>query len=227
MSTEAFAKAVFLTPEEAAVLGSHSRGIVGYVAFHDLSGGAKQEARAKYPYKSVGALYDFKDEHYYYPVDKTGHIFKGRGAQRVLAIRNAAMKDPAVMNKLGYTPSIKFHDKEILEGIPRGVWADYWALQQEEKGKSFSGQDIYELAPKTPTWAKVWGKKIADEIVRLNGRSLEGLYDMVKEAGYPRGKETFGYHLGMQAAGHGVSWSDDVRGLRHDAIKIPSHEFYR
>lgn len=120
-------------------------------------------------------------------------------------------------------------DKEILAGIPTGVWADYWATQQEERGRSFSGQDIMDVAPKVPKWAKDWATNLAAGIVSVNGKTLEQLYQMVKEAGYPHDREHFGYHLGMQAAGHGVSWSDDVRfdKLKHNAIGIPHREFYR
>ena len=122
------------------------------------------------------------------------------------------------------------HDKEILAGISRGVWADLWANEQEEKGKSFSGQDITEAAPNTPAWAKKWAKGVADEIVELNGGKhapLATLYEFVKAHGFPHGKETFGILLGLQAVGHGVSWSDDTRGLPDNAIKLPRTDFYR
>jgi len=119
------------------------------------------------------------------------------------------------------------HDAEILEGIPRGVYADWWAQEQEEKGKSFSGQDITRAAPRTPGWAKKWGHEVADAIVTANHSSLEDLYAKVKAHGYPYDREHFGYHLGMETAGHGVSWSDDTKGLAHDAIKLPDREFYR
>jgi len=123
------------------------------------------------------------------------------------------------------------HDSEILAGIPSGVWADAWATRQEERGRSFSGQDIMAAAPKPPPRARAWGKKIAGEIVRLNSErhgkpvSLEDLYQAAVEAGYPHSREHFGYHLGMQAVGHGVSFSDDC-SLRHDAIIVPQDEFY-
>lgn len=123
------------------------------------------------------------------------------------------------------------HNPEILAGIPSGVWADAWATRQEERGRSFSGQDIMAAAPKPPPRARAWGKKIAGEIVRLNSErhgkpvSLEDLYQAAVGAGYPHDREHFGYHLGMQAVGHGVSFSDDC-SLRHDAIAIPDDEFY-
>ncbi len=122
------------------------------------------------------------------------------------------------------------HDAEILGGIPMGVWADLWATEKEEKGHSFGGGvDIVAIAPKPPSWAKKWAKELADKIVALNHKSLEELYEMVERAGFSRGREDFGFLLGMQAVGHGISWSDDVSAskLSHDAIKLPRADFYR
>lgn len=117
------------------------------------------------------------------------------------------------------------HDPDILEGIPRGVFADRWAQEKEEEGESFGGQDIMDIAPKTPASAKKWGREVADEIVRMNGKSLADLYELVIEHGYPHDKASFGFHLGMQTAGHGVSWADDTN-LPYDTIKLPSREYY-
>ncbi len=117
-------------------------------------------------------------------------------------------------------------EKEILEGIPRGVWSNLWATEQEEKGRSFSGQDITQAAPKTPTWAKTWAKDLSAKIVSDNSKTLAELFQYVKENGYPYDAVQFGLHLGMQAVGHGVSWSDDTK-LPHSAIKIQHKEFYR
>jgi len=121
----------------------------------------------------------------------------------------------------------KEHDTTILEAIPSGVWADYWAMQEEEKGKSFSGMNLIDVAPKPPAWARKWAKKAADEIVRLNGsKYLDKLYQIAEECGYQNDKEHFGYHLGMQVVGHGVSWKDDADSGCRDKIKLPYHEFY-
>lgn len=122
---------------------------------------------------------------------------------------------------------LKTHDAEILNAIPSGVWADYWATEQEEKGRSFgAGANIMDVAPKLPTWAKKWGKEIADKIVALNNKSLEDLYEMAEAAGYHKGKEDFGFVLGMQTVGHGLSYADDCK-LPYGAIKLPHAEFYR
>lgn len=117
------------------------------------------------------------------------------------------------------------HDPDILRGIARGPWSDHWATQQEEAGESFSGQDVYDLAPDAPKWARDWAVKLADVLVALNNRSLADLYQAAVDAGFNRDEESFGVALGLQCSGHGVSWDDDIRNPSLK-IKYPSTEFY-
>ena len=125
-----------------------------------------------------------------------------------------------------HRPTGAHHDPEILLGMARGVWADYWANEQEEAGESFSGQDIYEAAPDAPEWAEKWARKLASSILRLNGDSLDSLYKKARDVGFPKDRETFGFYLGMQAVGHGVAWDDDVPAGHDLKILVPSYEFY-
>ena len=130
--------------------------------------------------------------------------------------------------------SIADHDPEILTGMARGPWASLWAEEQEEKGESFSGRDIYEDAPATPKWALKWATQLGDKIVLLNtdrrGRKsslpgLAGLYEEAVADGFRKDKETFGFYLGMQSIGHGVAWDDDHSSSME--IVLPNVEFYR
>src|SRR5262245_14944131 len=121
------------------------------------------------------------------------------------------------------------HDPEILEGIGRGPYAIWWANRAEERGESLSGVDIYEAAPRTTTKAKKWAREVADEIVRLNNKSLSELYDLAQSYGYDRDREYFGVDLGGQTTGEGISWTDraDFRRLpREEPIRLPHREFY-
>jgi hypothetical protein len=117
------------------------------------------------------------------------------------------------------------HHPEILRGMARGPWADTWASEQEEKGRSFSSMDLYEVAPEAPRWTEKWAKKLASSIVALNQLSLDDLYAVACEAGFQKSEETFGFYLGMQAVGHGIAWTDDISG-NAPKILIPSYEFY-
>ena len=118
-------------------------------------------------------------------------------------------------------------DPEILLGMARGVWSLMWADEQEERGRSLSGMDIYEEAPDAPDWAERWAGRLATCILRINKRSPEELYEEAVRAGFHKNRETFGYYLGMQAVGHGVHWTDDVPYSKdRPEILVPSYEFY-
>lgn len=82
----------------------HQEAIAGdsryaYVPFHSLSDRDQRRARGQYPNRSVGALYDFVDEHYLYPVKRDGSL---ASARRELAIPYALIRDPSYMANLGY-----------------------------------------------------------------------------------------------------------------------------
>jgi hypothetical protein len=115
----------------------------------------------------------------------------------------------------------------ILFGIAKGPWALEWANREEEKGQSFSGQDIYPQAPNPPNNAVTWASDIAAQLKRLNNvSSLEDLFNKAVSLGYDKNAEDFGVHLGCQAAGHGISWADDLDSGSYDQIAVPSREFY-
>jgi len=85
---------------DARFLSAPTWGRYKYVPFHQLSPEMQRQARAAYPHTSTGAMYDFEDEHYYYPVKKDGTLAR---ASRYLAISNALILDPVYMATLGYT----------------------------------------------------------------------------------------------------------------------------
>ena len=131
-------------------------------------------------------------------------------------------------NRTGRTPT-GASATAIRAGIARAAFVDRWANDQEEKGRSFSGQDLMDVAPKkTSAAANRWAKTVAQRLIADNGvKDLTALYlHAVHKYGYPHDGARFGHDLGMQALGHGVGWDDDVRGAPHDAIKVPRSEFY-
>ena len=115
---------------------------------------------------------------------------------------------------------------EILSGLARGPWAEYWAREQEEAGESLSGVDVYDAAPPTPESAEKWARALWVRISSANGgASLEQLYQAAVGAGFARDRESFGSSLGLQATGVGVSWDDDISGAEIE-IEVPSSEYY-
>jgi len=117
------------------------------------------------------------------------------------------------------------HHSDILHGMAKGPWADHWAQSQEERGRSFSGQNIYDLCPEPPRWSKAWARKLADDIVEANdGLGLEPLFLAARDADFDKSREDFGCYLGCEATGMGIRWDDDLStDLK---IEVPYREFY-
>lgn len=122
-------------------------------------------------------------------------------------------------------PSKSEHNTEILYGMARGPWADHWSHVQEERGRSLSGQNIYDICPEPPRTAKAWARRLADSIVEANdGLGLEPLFLSARDAGFEKSREDFGFYLGCEATGMGIRWDDDIStDLK---IEVPYREFY-
>jgi hypothetical protein len=113
----------------------------------------------------------------------------------------------------------------ILYGIAKGPWALHWAEQQEEQGRTFPGEDLYEICPPPPSDAVRWAEDVAAQLVKMNDvKTLEDLMMIAVENGFAKDEEDFGAYLGCEAAGHGVTWHDDLDC--GSIIKIPDREFY-
>lgn len=136
----------FLKPEEV------SYGKYNMVPFHELSREARAEAIASYPHKSTGAIVDFKDEHYYYPVKKDGSL---ANADRALAIPYDKLRDESYLKSLGYTQIDKKYIKEAktLGEDDHIDFKDYSQLSYYDPGGNFV--DVYvddNLVGKMKVW---------------------------------------------------------------------------
>ena len=122
------------------------------------------------------------------------------------------------------TRHVPSNNANILYGMARGPWADRWANEQEEKGSSFSGQNIYDLCPEPPKWARLWARNLAADIANANeGLGLEALFLAARHEGFDKTREDFGFYLGCQASGMGIRWDDDLStDLK---ISVPYREF--
>lgn len=124
------------------------------------------------------------------------------------------------------------HEPDILEGMARAVFSSDWANRQEERGRSFSGVDIYDAAPKTSSAAKKWARVQAARILQMNKKlpSLTKLFELVQKGGFKRDAESFGAALGLQISGHGVSFTDDMpreaARMFEKTFRLPHSEFF-
>ena len=130
----------FESEDTARVLGDRR---FKYVPFHNLDPAAQTEVRRTYPHKSVGAKYDFREEHYYYPLDKAGKLARGR---RVLAIPYKLIMDDQYMKSLGYTVNEEWDKVEVPRSILEVL--DQWDRAQTGSLKQL--QDVVTAGKPVP-----------------------------------------------------------------------------
>jgi len=119
------------------------------------------------------------------------------------------------------------HDPDVLRGMALGPWALHWADREEQRGRTYPGENLTEVCSRPPKWARQWAERLADAIVELNGASLLTLYEnAVNRAGYREDEEAFGIHLALQATGSGSSWKDSAVAPSNSPVGVPSDEFY-
>jgi hypothetical protein len=123
--------------------------------------------------------------------------------------------------------------KMIIEGIARAFFVMAYAsasdegILPEDAPRAGAGDDWVEVAPESSTEAKTEAEEYGSHLEKLNAALLENLFsiacnmDEIEES-YSLAWE-FGWYLGMQALGSGVSWFDDHEKF---PIIIPHYEYY-
>jgi len=134
----------------------------------------------------------------------------------------------------------------MIDGMARAFFVSAWADRQEERGKTagWSGNDLMDLAPKTPRYARdfalmfagslsgslpvilnnaAWadvteGLTLAEPFYRFEHPELEAKARDLQTDEYAR---DLGHYLAMQGLGSGVSWFDNHAKFE---IKIPYTE---
>jgi hypothetical protein len=118
--------------------------------------------------------------------------------------------------------------QKLVESAARLAWADWWANQQEERGRRFAPRtDLYDAAPPTPEYAKVWAGMMVGHVEAANHLNIYSIGFLAHKAdtGDDDGNvdpEKFGVALAFMALGHGVSWFDDHAKF---PLKMPHLEF--
>jgi len=138
-------------------------------------------------------------------------------------------------------------EKTVVSAMVRAKFVSDWADRQEERGKTYPGQELMDVAPRTPRYAferalmfagqlpnlhvvlneAAWADTLKDYNLlpstvpyRWERPDLEEAAEALKTDRYI---SDLGHCLAMQALGHGVSWFDDH--AKFD-IGIPHFEFY-
>lgn len=123
----------------------------------------------------------------------------------------------------------------IVDAMARAFFVNAWASEMEElcpeETRSWSGQNLYDLAPENSPEAEQHAEQFARDVERANGsRQLGWIYDMARARAKTEGEgdfdeDSFGYLVSMEAMGHGVSLADDSPSAR-EMVNIPDSEFY-
>lgn len=117
--------------------------------------------------------------------------------------------------------------EEFAEGAARAAFVSSWADYQEERGKTYPGKNLMDVAPSTPLSAYVWAGQLIGKMEELNSRNIHAIGAAVAEAdglGWMAfDGADFGHYMAMQALGHGVSWSDDHSQPKW--LKVPYMEY--
>lgn len=114
----------------------------------------------------------------------------------------------------------------MIDGIATILWGSAWADHVEECGcANLSGCEITEIMPEIPKEAREHAERIASTYEKMNGCTLEALYqeavlrDELEGITAPAkrsGPERFGECLAWEAMGAGVSWEDDHAEYPHE-----------
>jgi hypothetical protein len=130
-------------------------------------------------------------------------------------------------------------NKRVLGGMARAYFVDAWAQCEEDDGRSYPGQDMCDVAPETAKDAynkalyhyaeieaatRARAREISTLIRKLGSYLNEPaqtdaipqcipIQQEVDRLGidqeYGDEEYTFGWYLGMESLGHGVTWADD------------------
>lgn len=123
----------------------------------------------------------------------------------------------------------------MIAGIAHAFFVCAWADEEEQKGRSYPGMELTEVAPDTPLEAVIEAAIFLGHFEEVNGASaILSLYHAARAEGVSDDEWVdgswaedhaieFGWYLGMQGLGHGVSWSDDHAEFE---MKIPHFEYY-
>lgn len=120
--------------------------------------------------------------------------------------------------------------KTVIAGIARAAFVTEWANRQEERGRTFSGKDLYQVAPRTDKHARDWAEGVVERIESLNRKSIVELLYAAAIADGRAGSVpedyvfSFGSDIGHQVMGAGVSWFDDHEQF---PLRLPYEEYYR
>lgn len=117
---------------------------------------------------------------------------------------------------------------EFVKHASLAFFASAYADLMEEKGNSMRGEILDQLPNKVDKAAIRAAITLSFDIERINGASLDVLFDFIVNVACgdrPATIEYFGHYAAMQSMGNGVGLCDAFGRYVYDYIKIPYIEF--
>lgn len=125
-----------------------------------------------------------------------------------------------------YLPSYGQIIKEITENMARTFFVTAWADRQEERGITYPGQNLFDVAPATNKAAKQAAWDLVKKLEKSNKVTIFEVYDQALQKANledtEKNREEFGYLAAMEALGHGVGLEDGFPG---HGLEVPDMEF--
>jgi hypothetical protein len=102
-----------------------------------------------------------------------------------------------------------------------------WANTEEMWGRTYSGMELFDVAPETPDHAKEQAWRAILEMEQLNSMDLMEMYHhALKKAGLKEGEvdleDEFGHAIALEMLGTGSGWSDNYPD---HGLKVPDVEW--
>lgn len=115
-------------------------------------------------------------------------------------------------------------DSDFVVAAARAFYVDWWAREQEERGRSLRGE-ILDYAPPTARWAFRLARRFARDTATALQRPLPDIItDWLAQWDGDRkaSAEMAGWYAAMQAMGHGVGLND-AGGIDVDLPYVESY----
>jgi len=123
---------------------------------------------------------------------------------------------------------------EFADGAGRLMFADAWATREQELGRTYPGENLYDIAPDTPDEAILEGARLCGCYEAANRQPIHKLFELACIAEYGSMEaweaaeeagdddlpdfEHFSNDLAFMALGAGVSWFDDRK--KFDLVRV-------
>lgn len=141
---------------------------------------------------------------------------------------NAIELQTRYSNLIGYSDLWAWNKAELVNSMAKTFWVLAWSDYEEEQGRSYPGQELFNMAPDTPQSAIEYAHKFYLKVENENGISLQDFTPKGLDEDDNDFHADLGHYLVMESLGHGIAWTDDRdedHGLKLPYVENYEHDF--